>query len=153
EYRWFLLRANPLYDKNGKVVRWYGVNTDIEDRKRAEESLARSERTLQETVDAIPIQVICNTITGLYESANQPWHDYTGLSPEDSQGRGWQQAYHPDDLPHLVEAWTRMLRSGESGDAEGRLRRADGVYRWFLMRSSPLRNKDGKILRWYSTNV
>ena len=153
EYRWFLLRTNPMFDENGNVVRWYGVNTDIEDRKQAEQALAASERALQETVDAIPIQVICNTVTGLYESANRPWHDYTGLSPDAAQGRGWQQAFHPDDLPHLVDAWSRMLRSGEGGDTEGRLRRADGVYRWFLMRSSPLRNANGKVVRWYSTNV
>jgi PAS domain S-box-containing protein len=152
-YRWFLLRAHPLRDESGNVVRWYGVNTDIEDRKRAEERLAASERSLQQTVDTIPTFVVCNDAEGLHEFANRPWHDYTGLTPEAARGTGWEQALHPDDRGRLLAAWRKMVRSGEGGDVEGRMRHHDGEYRWFLFRSKPLRDDGGKAVRWYSTNI
>src|SRR6185369_12116839 len=77
----------------------------------------------------------------------------TGLSPEQSSGWGWQVALHPDDLPNLMEKWTKMLASGESDEVEARLRRRDGVYRWFLIRAEAFRDESGKIVRWYGTST
>src|SRR5581483_4839558 len=87
------------------------------------------------------------------EFLSKRWHEYTGLSPEESHGWGWQAAFHPEDLPPLMERWVKMLTSGEPGEIEARLRRHDGVYRWFLIRVEPFRDEAGKIVRWYGTST
>jgi len=150
-YRWFLFRCDPLRDESGAIVKWYGTNTDIEDRKRAEEAVAASERYLRETINAIPALVFCNRADGPNEYLNQKWHDYTGISPEEARNNGWQVPLHPDDLPKLMQRWLVMLKTGETGEVEGRLRRFDGVYRWFLFRTDALRDASGKIVKWYGT--
>ncbi len=153
EYCWFLLRVNPLRDGDGNVVKWYGVNVEIEDRKRAEEAVSASERYLRETINAIPAFVFCNSADGPNEFLNQRWHDYTGITPEQARGRGWMKSLHPDDLPRLMDAWLKMLQEGQGGEVEGRMRRFDGVYRWFSFRTDALRDGSGKILKWYGTNT
>src|SRR5271169_5556606 len=160
KYRWFLIRYNPLLGENGKVVRWYATGTDIEDRKRAQEALRnaldqvqRSEAKLRQVIDTIPTMAWCNLPDGPNEFLNKQWHEYTGLSPEESHGWGWQAAFHSEDLRALMEKWQEQLGSGESGEIEARVRRYDGVYRWFLIRMAPSRDESGIILRWYGTST
>src|SRR5215813_13265217 len=145
-YRWFLVRYNPLLDEQGRIDRWYVAATDIEDRK-------KSESKLRQVIDAIPALAWCNLPDGSNEYLNKRWHEYTGLSPEQSRGWGWQVAFHPEDLPNLMEKWTKMLASGESDEVEARLLRRDGVYRWFLIRAEAFRDESGKIVRWYGTST
>src|SRR5580658_2628522 len=160
KYRWFLIRYSPLLDENGKVVRWYATGTDIEDRRRAQEALGnalaqiqKSEAKLRQVIDTIPTMAWCNLPDGPNEFLNKQWHEYTGLSPEESHGWGWQAAFHPEDLRALIEKWQEQLGSGESGEIEARVRRYDGVYRWFLIRMAPFRDESGKIIRWYGTST
>jgi formate hydrogenlyase transcriptional activator len=160
KYRWFLIRYSPLLDENGKLVRWYATGTDIEDRKRAQEALKnalgqiqKSEARLRRVIDTIPAMAWCNLPDGPNEFLNKQWHEYTGLSPEESHGWGWQAAFHPEDLRALIEKWQEQLGSGESGEIEARVRRYDGVYRWFLIRMAPFRDESGKIIRWYGTST
>ena len=70
--------------------------------------------------------------------------DYTGLAPEESHGWGWQVAFHPEDLPPLMEKWRELLISGEPGEIEARLRRSDGVYRWFSISVEPFHDEAGR---------
>jgi PAS domain S-box-containing protein len=151
EYRWFLLRVNPLHDEDGNIVKWYGVNVDIEDRKCAEDAVAASEHNLRQAISTIPAFVFCNNADGPNEFLNRRWHDYTGISPEQASGRGWMKSLHPDDLPDMMHAWLTMLHEGQGGEVEGRMRRFDGVYRWFSFRTDALRDETGKILKWYGT--
>jgi PAS domain S-box-containing protein len=120
---------------------------------RSEEDLQSSERNLAAIIDTIPTLAWCNLPDGPNEFLNKGWHEYTGLSPEESHGWGWQAAFHPEDLPPLMERWQKMLVSGESDEIEARLRRHDGVYRWFLIRAQALRNESGQIVRWYGTST
>jgi PAS domain S-box-containing protein len=152
-YRWFHARGLPLLDAEGHIIRWYVLLTDIDDRRRAEEALRASEIRLRRVIDTIPTLAWCNLPDGPNESLNKPWHDYTGLSPEESHGWGWQVAFHPEDLPPLMKKWQELLTSGEPGEIEARLRRRDGVYRWFLIRVQPFRDEVGKIVRWYGTST
>jgi steroid delta-isomerase-like uncharacterized protein len=152
-YRWFLIRYNPLLDEQGRIDRWYVAGLDIEDRKRAEWQIQKSESKLRQVIDAIPALAWCNLPDGPNEFLSKPWHEYTGLSPEESQGWGWQAAFHPEDLPPLMERWVKMLASGEPDEIEARLRRHDGVYHWFLIRAEPFRDESGKIVRWYGTST
>ena len=120
----------------------------LEELEAALDELKNSERKLRQVIDTIPTLAWCNLPDGSNEFLNKRWHDYTGLSPEDSHGRGWQTAIHPDDRASLTEKWQALLLVGESGEMEARLRRHDGAFRWFLMRVEPLRDETGKIVRW-----
>ena len=82
---------------------------------------------------------------------NRRWHDYTGLSVQEGLGWGWKAAIHPDDLGSLMTKWRHYLASGEPGESEARLRRFDGVYRWFLFRVEPLRDEAREVVEWYGT--
>src|SRR5262249_12680633 len=77
---------------------------------------------------------------------------YTGMTAERAAGPGWTEAIHPEDRTGLVEHWQSCVASGAAVDAEARMRRYDGVYRWFLIRANPLRDEAGKISRWHGTN-
>jgi PAS domain S-box-containing protein len=130
------------------------------ERKRAEEALRnalyeiqKSESKLRQVIDAIPALAWCNLPDGPNEFLNKGWHEYTGLSAEESHGWAWQTAFHPDDLPLLMEKWMKMLASGVPDEIEARLRRHDGVYRWFLIRAEPFRDESGNIVRWYGTST
>src|SRR5262249_29346029 len=78
---------------------------------------------------------------------------YTGLTPEEAHGWGWQKTFHPDDLPPLMEKWGQLLASGEAGEIEARLRRHDGVYRWFLIRAEPQHDETGTLVRGCGTSA
>jgi PAS domain S-box-containing protein len=153
QYRWFLVRGMPLRDGHDEILKWYGIATDIEDRKRAEEALRASEHNLN---------LIVNTTLALSWSArpdgsadffNQPYLDFVGLSAEQSQDWGWTVAVHPEDLNGLAASWQSIMASGTAGEAEARLRRFDGEYRWFLFRANPLRDESGNIVKWFGINA
>ncbi|HMD96776.1 MAG TPA: PAS domain-containing protein [Terriglobia bacterium] len=268
KYRWFLIRINPLRDELGRVLRWYGTRTDIEDRKQAEDALRRSRAYLtqaqslshtgsfgwtlstgelqwseetfrifqhdpttkptlelvlervhpedralaQQTIERASreekdfeheyrllmpdgsvkylhivahalsdafggiefagavmditaareaedrIRRIINTVPGLLWSArpngwidfiSQRWLDYTGMTLEQALGWGWIPAFHPDDLEQVLSKWQAALAEGKPFEAETRLRRFDGEYRWFIGRAFPLLDVSGQILGWY----
>lgn len=111
----------------------------------------KSEKERRDVIDTIPTLAWCNRPDGPNEFLNKAWHEYTGLSPEVSHGWGWQAAFHPEDLPPLMKRWQELLISEEPGEIESRLRRHDGVYRWFLIRVEPFREETGAITRWYGT--
>jgi PAS domain S-box-containing protein len=150
-YRWFLIRAQALRNDSGKIVRWYGTSTDIEDLKQAQEARRGSERNLAAIINTIPTTVWTTRPDGYCDFLNQVWLDYTGLTVEKAQGWGWAEAIHPDDRKKLVEEWQACLASGTPVDTEARIRRFDGSYRWFLIRGNPLRNEAGNIVKWYGT--
>jgi len=118
---------------------------------KALDELKNSERKLRQVIDTIPTLAWSILPDGSNEFLNKRWHEYTGLSPEQSHGSGWQTAIHPEDRAPLLEKWRGLLSSGEPGEMEARLRRYDGVFRWFLMRVEPLRDETGKIVKWYGT--
>ncbi|MGX9146371.1 PAS domain S-box protein [Mesorhizobium sp. 128a] len=152
-YRWHLGRRVPIRDETGKVIRWYGVSSDIEDRKRAEQALAASERNLRLTVDTIPTLAWAARLDGTAEFLNKHYLDYIGLTAEGAQDWGWAAAVHPDDMTGLAETWQTIMASGKPGETEARLRRHDGEYRWFLFRANPLHDEQGNIVRWYGVNT
>ncbi|RWP04200.1 PAS domain-containing protein [Mesorhizobium sp.] len=153
EYRWFLFRVSPLRDELGNIVKWYGVNTDIEDRKRAEEALRTREVDLRKIIDTIPALAWSAKLDGSAELCNQRYADYTGLSLQQLLGWGFLTAVHPADIPLLRDTWQAILESGRQGEAEARLRRHDGQYRWFMFRATPFRDENGDIVKWYGFNI
>jgi PAS domain S-box-containing protein len=146
-YRWFRTVAQPLRDESGRVIRWYGVATDIEDWKRAEEGLRERDLNWRLVVDSIPGLVCTMNAAGEFQHVNRQFLEYFGMTPEEVTG--WTSVVHPDDLSRLIEARKRALETGQSHDTEQRLRRADGAYRWFQLRRIPARDSTGHITSWY----
>src|SRR6202795_579906 len=153
EYRWFLFRTVPLRGDQGEVVRWYGTNTDIDDLKRANEKLQHVEIELQVAIDTIPTLTWTALPDGSVDFVSRSWLDFTGLSMEDWLGSGWRTIAHPEDLDGAGEKWQAALAIGEPYECEVRTRTASGSYRWCLSRAVPLRDKLGKIVKWYGTNT
>ena len=144
-YRWFLARGVPLRDSQGQIVRWYGTNTDIEDRKEAESRLRL-------VIDTLPSLVWSKLPDGSVDFLNQRFLEYTGLSLQEGLGWGWMfNTFHPED--RAEEEWRAAFAAGEPFEKEARLRRADGAYRWFVVRAVPLRDELGRVVKWYGTTT
>lgn len=109
-----------------------------------------SEEHFRTLVNSIPALVNILTASGEIEFTNQPLLDYFGRTLEELRGWAGSDVVHPDDLPSVLGAWTRALETGTPFDLQHRLRRADGLYRWFHGRTVPLRDQDNRIIHWYS---
>jgi formate hydrogenlyase transcriptional activator len=154
EYRWFLIRVVPQFDTEGNVVRWFGSNTDIEDRKRAEKKLLEDERELRRITDAIPQTIVVQDPSGHPLYANQAVLDYSGLTMQDVVTSDFRaRIFHPEDLDKLREERQAALARGLPFEIEQRARRKDGQYRWFLIRYNPFRDEQGRLVRWYATGT
>lgn len=153
QYRWFSVQCSPIRDHAGRVVKWCVVSTNLDDIRRAEEARRESERSFKLTIDTIPALAWSARTDGSAEFLSQHYLDYVGLSAEQAEDLGWTVAVHPDDLNGLAATWQAIMASGKQGEAEARLRRFDGEYRWFLFRASPLRDPSGTIVKWYGTNT
>jgi PAS domain S-box-containing protein len=145
-YHWFTFRVRPLVDGPGKIVKWLGLNVDIEDRER---SARASEGLYRSITDTIPAMIFFMAPTGELESANQHVLEYVGTTLEELKGWKSGNLVHPDDYPSVIAAWDRSIATGKPYDMEQRMRRADGVYRWFHVRGMPRRDVRGNIVRWY----
>ena len=112
-----------------------------------------SERSLELIIDTMPALVWSARPDGSADFFNRHYLDFVGLSSDQASGRGWTTAVHPEDLISLATTWEQIMASGAPGEAEARLRRHDGEYRWFLFRTSPQRDADGAIVKWYGVNT
>jgi PAS domain S-box-containing protein len=104
-------------------------------------------------VDTIPTLAWSARPDGSADFFNQRWLDYTGLPAEQALDWGWKVAIYPDDVPRILETFREALNTVEPFEVEGRFRRFDGEFRWFLFRGSPLRDRSGKAAKWYGTNT
>jgi PAS domain S-box-containing protein len=154
QYRWHLIHGVPLRDTSGNIVKWYGAAADIEDRKRIEQALRRSERELRDLIETMPAMAVAALPDGSPTFANRRWTEYTGLSAEDTEGSGWRTAIHPEDFERWLRLWRACLATGQPFEEEARFRRAaDGEYRWFWTRGVSLRDDQGNIAGWYGLGM
>ena len=151
--------AHALRDAKGNLE-YVGAAIDITEQHQARAALEKafteikkSEDQLRIIIDTIPTLAWCTLPDGSAEFINQRWLDYMGLSAEEARDWGWRVAIHDEDSTELVETWRAAVATGEPFEAEARLRRADGEYRWFLFRAVPLRDELGNIIQWYGTNT
>ncbi len=159
-YRWVRVMAAPVRDASGGIVRWFGTTVDVEARRRAdfalsqrEQLLADSERRFYALAEAIPVLCWSADANGSIDWYNRRWYDYTGQTPEEALGWGWQAVHHPDDFLEVMKRWPHSIATGEPFEMEFRLRRHDGQFHWFLTRAEPQRDRSGAIVRWYGSNV
>lgn len=166
-FRWFLGRANPIRNAAGEIIKWFGTCTDIENQKQNQQNLegqikeqtlelaetnARLQRELYfQTMEGIPEIVWTADPDGAIDFTNRKWLDYSGLTTEQTLGKGWALAIHADDLAICVQKWENAVLAGDSFEAEYRVRNRDGHYRWFLVRANPIRNSAGEIIKWFGS--
>jgi formate hydrogenlyase transcriptional activator len=149
-----LVRAEPLRDESGKVVKWYATSTDIEDRRQTEEQLRQEERELRRITDAIPQSIIVQNPDGIPIYANKALLDYAGLTIEDVGRPDFRtRIAHPEDFERLRDIRQAALSRGLPFEVEVRGRSKDGQYRWFLAYYNPFRDEQGRLVRWYVTGT
>jgi PAS domain S-box-containing protein len=127
-----------------------GSAQSLEDRTRADDALRQSEQIFRTAVDSIPGLVAIMTAEGGVEWVNRKVLEYFGKTLDELRQWGTSSLVHPNDLPNVVAAWVHSVESGTPYEAEHRLLRADGVYRWFCCRGLPLRDGSGRIVRWHN---
>jgi len=152
EYRWQIIQYNPLKDGSGTIIRWYATATDIDDRKRSEQELRKSEEDLRAITDTIrqPIVVLAPDGTLLY--ANRVALDNSGLTIEEVKDEGFLlRVCHPDDLDRALDERNIGLSKGIPFDSEMRILFKNRQYRWQLIQYNPLKAESGEIVRWYIT--
>jgi PAS domain S-box-containing protein len=110
-------------------------------------------RKLQDVIETIPGYVWSARPDGSVDFVNRRWLDFSGLTLEQALGWGWAEALHPDDRDRFLEAWQTAFKSGQPMETEARLRSANGQYRWLLIRNVPMRDKTGRIVKWYGKST
>ena len=119
---------------------------------RGSQDARRGDEVLQLVIDAIPTMAWTVRLDGVVDFVNQRWLDYTGLTFAEELAEP-TRAVHPEDLPRVIEKWLVYMAAGESFEDEMRLRQADGQYRWFLVRTVPLRDQQNNIVKWYGSSI
>ncbi len=118
----------------------------------SQDTLTETPGSLRLLADALPQLVWSTRPDGFHDYFNQRWYDYTGTTPQQTQGEGWAALLHPDDVPRTQDRWQRALQTGEPYEMEYRFKRAsDGAYRWFLARALPIKDDAGRVTRWFGT--
>jgi PAS domain S-box-containing protein len=150
--RWIRDRGFPIRDGGERVYRIAGIAEDITERKLAVETLQQADDRIRLIIDTIPTMAWTLRPDGVIDYINQRWLDYTGVSFEEAI-KGATNTIHPDDFGKAIEKWASDMPAGCASEDEMRLRRADGEYRWFLVRTVPLRDEAGNITNWYGTST
>src|SRR5215471_18310015 len=112
-----------------------------------------SEEKLRLIIDTIPTLVHTALPDGNIDFFNKLWLEYVGVPMEQLLGWTWTTAIHPEDVAGIVAKWRACLASGEDFEYETRVRRADGEYRWMVHRKVPLRDAEGRIVKWFGSSI
>lgn len=157
-YAVILDRGTVMQDEWGVPYRMLGAMMDITtnsaNRQLLEEKNAALEKLIREfsfVTDFMPQMVWASTPDGYHDFFNRQWYAYTGLSFEETKADGWSLILHPEDLDRTWKVWQHSLQTGTIYETEYRMRRHDGVYRWFLARALPMRDQEGVVVKWFGT--
>ena len=149
---WTFSRAVPILDDAGEIVEWFGAASDITDLKNAETVIRESEQRFRQLAEAGPQIVWLSDARGELEFVNRRWVDFSGLDLEATKDPAQiASRLHPDD--DVLGHWRRSVAARAPFELEARLRGKDGEFRWFMMRSVPVNDEQGRVQRWIGTST
>lgn len=157
---WVQKFVSLLADTAGTPAYMVALITDISERKRAEEerkkaqaALGESEAMFRTLANAIPQLCWMANSDGFVFWYNERWYEYTGITPAQMEGWGWQSVHDPKMLPEVIRRWTQSIATGHSFEMVFPLRGKDGVLRPFLTRIVPMEDEHGSVVRWFGTST
>ena len=148
---WVHVTVGAVRDVAGRYLHSIGTVEDISERKEAEAALRESEERFRTMADSLPQIAWVAKPDGYIYWYNQRGYEYTGATPEQVEGWGWQSVHDPETLPRVLEQWKRSLATGEPFEMVFPLRGADGRFRRFLTRVLPLKDAQGRVVQWFGT--
>lgn len=152
-YRWYLVRALPRRNADGTIAAWVGTGTDVDELKQSQAELERTTSRYMRLADAVPQLIDITRSDGRLEYANATWLAYVGAARPEAVGRPWVDHVHPDDRAGLHAVWAAAVAEVRGFETRIRLRAADGTYRWFLNRGTPMPRRDGTIGSWIAAST
>ena len=152
-WRWLLERGTPNFGPSGEFEGFLGTCIDITEHRETVEALRESRARFKTLTESLPQMIWTCTRDGHCDYLSRQWIDYTGRSESQQLGRGWLEQVHPDDRNKVDMEWARVIGTGDAFDMSYRIRRFDGVYRWFKTRAIPLRDPAGRILKWFGSDT
>ncbi len=152
-WRWLLERGSAHQGPQGEFVGYIGTCIDITEHRETVEQLRESRARFKTLAESLPQFIWTCLRDGYCDYLSRQWLDYTGRSEAQQVGSGWLEQVHPEDRAKVQLEWSRVVSSGDTYDVSFRIRRFDGVYRWFKTRAVPLRDPAGRILKWFGSNT
>ena len=152
-WRWLLERGTPNFGPDGQFEGYIGTCIDITEHRETVEQLRESRARFKTLAESLPQMIWTCLRDGYTDYLSRQWLDYTGRSEAQQLGSGWLEQVHPDDRVKVQMEWARVIGGGDVFDISFRIRRFDGVYRWFKTRAVPLRDPAGRILKWFGSNT
>jgi len=152
-WRWLLERGCPHLGPNDEFVGYIGTCIDITEHRETVEQLRENRARFKTLAESLPQMIWTCLRDGYCDYLSRQWLDYTGRSESQQVGQGWLEQVHPEDRVTVHAEWARVVGSGDVFDTTFRIRRFDGVYRWFKTRAVPLRDPAGRILKWFGSNT
>lgn len=153
EIRWVNSKGQARYDFSGQPIQLVGITFDITEKRVSQEALKASENRFRQIGEALPQLVWTCRTDGNCDYLSKQWIDYTGIPEHDQLGMAWLNVIHPDDKQRVLEHWRGAVEGKHPYDIEYRIRRHDGVYRWFKARGTPFKTKDGTNEYWFGTST
>jgi PAS domain S-box-containing protein len=152
-FYWVDTTIVPFLNDQGKPRQYVAIRADITARKKTEAALEESERHFRTMTNSMSQLAWIARADGFISWYNEPWYEYTGTTPEQMEGWGWQSVHDPAVLPRVMEKWQAAIASREPFEMEFPLRGADGIFRTFLSRGQPLMDAQGGVVQWFGTNT
>lgn len=153
ENAYFDFIYQPLHNADGQIEGILVHAVEVTEKVMSRTAIQRNEERFRALANAIPQLVWMAKPDGAVFWYNQRWYAYTGATPQEMEGWGWQSVHDPEVLPAVLERWKTSIASGEPFEMTFPLRGADGVFRPFLTRGVPVRDEQGRVVRWFGTNT
>jgi PAS domain S-box-containing protein len=151
QYRWAIDAAEPRFAVDGTFLGYIGSVIDIDERHEMERKLFQSETGLRALTNSIDQMIWSTRPDGFHDFYNDRWYEFTGVPYGSTDGAGWNDMFHPDDQDRAWSVWRESLETGRPYHIEYRLKHRSGAYRWVIGRANPVKDEEGRILRWHGT--
>lgn len=152
-WRWILESGSPIHSESLEYLGHVGSCLDVTEARQSADAARESEARYRILAESLPHLVWTCMPDGWCDYLSRQWVEYTGVPEERQRGYGWAEQLHPDDRARVQKAWAAATARGGQFDVEFRIRRADGLYRWFKTRAVPLRDSQGNIIKWFGSNT